>query len=337
MEYIKGIIASLTFRRFFILFLICVLLISLKGMLNLILLTFLITYIMNSLQRNITKNLNKWIRINYRVVVIVIYLLLIISFVTGISNLLPKIVEQVKAVSNEIINLYNSPQVDSLPDSITSALDSLDLQSYAKEGLGYLLKIGDWGKTFFLSLLLSLFFLLEKDRIIRFTSKFKKSKISWFYNEVEYFGKKFVVSFGKVIEAQILIAISNTILTTIGLWIMGFPYLFALSITVFLLSLIPVVGVIISMVPLSLIALQVGGVIMIVYVGIMIIVIHLIESYFLNPRFMSSKTKLPMFYSFIILIFSEHYLGIWGLIIGVPIFVFLLDLLDVNKEDELSS
>ncbi|NEW07686.1 AI-2E family transporter [Paenibacillus sp. SYP-B3998] len=335
MEYIKSILSSLTFRRFFILFLICGLLISLKSMLNLMLLTFLITYIMNSLQSYVTKKLNRFIKINYRVVVITIYLLLIISFVTGISNLLPKIVDQVKAVSNELINLYNSPEDNSLPDSINSALDSLDLQSYAQQGLGYLLKLGDWGKTFFLSLLLSLFFLLEKDRIVRFTSKFKGSKIAWFYNEVEYFGKKFVVSFGKVIEAQILIAISNTILTTIGLWALGFPYLFALSITIFVLSLIPVVGVIISMIPLSLIGLQIGGVIMIVYVGIMIIVIHLIESYFLNPRFMSSKTKLPMFYSFVILIFSEHYLGIWGLIIGVPIFVFLLDILDVNKADEL--
>ncbi|MBB3068520.1 putative PurR-regulated permease PerM [Paenibacillus baekrokdamisoli] len=292
---------------------------------------------MNSLQSNVRRIINRFFKINYQAVIIIIYVLLIIVFVAGISNLLPKIVDQIKAVSNELIKLSNSPEFNSLPDSITSALDSLDLQSYAQQGFGFLLKLSDWGKTFFLSLLLSLFFLLEKERIVRFTSKFKTSKISWFYNEAEYFGKKFVVSFGKVIEAQFLIAITNTLLTTIGLWILGFPYLFALSITVFILSLIPVVGVIISMIPLSLIGLQIGGVMMIVYVGIMIIVIHLIESYFLNPRFMSSKTKLPMFYSFVILIFSEHYLGVWGLIIGVPIFVFLLDILDVNKTDELSS
>ena len=34
-----------------------------------------------------------------------------------------------------------------------------------------------------------------------------------------------------------------------------------------------------------------------------------------------------------ILIFSEHFLGIWGLIIGIPIFIFLLDVLDINNED----
>lgn len=34
------------------------------------------------------------------------------------------------------------------------------------------------------------------------------------------------------------------------------------------------------------------------------------------------------------LIFSEHFFGIWGLIIGIPIFVFLLDILDVVNNEE---
>lgn len=154
---------------------------------------------------------------------------------------------------------------------------------------------------------------------------------------MEYFSRKFIVSFGKVIEAQILIAIFNTIFTTIGLWILGFHYLVALSIVVFLLSLIPVAGVIISLIPLSIIGLQLGGVMMVVYLIVMIMVIHAFESYFLNPRLMSSKTKLPMFYTFVILIFSEHFFGIWGLIIGVPVFVFLLDILDVNYREETAA
>lgn len=36
-----------------------------------------------------------------------------------------------------------------------------------------------------------------------------------------------------------------------------------------------------------------------------------------------------------ILIFSEHFLGIWGLIIGIPIFIFLLDVLDVNNDEPI--
>ena len=65
----------------------------------------------------------------------------------------------------------------------------------------------------------------------------------------------------------------------------------------------------------------------------MIAVIHAIEAYILNPKLMSSKTDLPIFYTFIVLIFSEHFFGVWGLIIGIPIFVFLLDILEVTNTD----
>ncbi|MEE5730434.1 AI-2E family transporter, partial [Streptococcus pneumoniae] len=70
------------------------------------------------------------------------------------------------------------------------------------------------------------------------------------------------------------------------------------------------------------------------YIVLVIFAIHAIETYFLNPKLMSAKTELPIFFTFTVLIFSEHFFGIWGLIIGIPIFVFLLDILDVtNKED----
>jgi len=60
-------------------------------------------------------------------------------------------------------------------------------------------------------------------------------------------------------------------------------------------------------------------------------VIHLIETYFLNPQFMSSMTHLPIYFTFVVLIVSEELIGTWGLIIGIPIFVFFLDILGVHS------
>ncbi|MNE67613.1 hypothetical protein D3C80_1632300 [compost metagenome] len=105
--------------------------------------------------------------------------------------------------------------------------------------------------------------------------------------------------------------------------------MFALAIMIFLLGLIPVMGVIISLIPLCAIAFKIGGLIKIVYVLVMIAVVHAVETYFLNPKFMSDKTHLPIFYTFLILLFSEHFLGVWGLIVGVPIFMFFLDIIEV--------
>ena len=102
---------------------------------------------------------------------------------------------------------------------------------------------------------------------------------------------------------------------------------------IFLLGLIPVAGVIISLFPLCMIAYNIGGIMYVVYILVIVTVIHALESYVLNPKFMSQKTNLPIFYTFMVLIFSEHFLGVWGLIIGIPIFIFLLDVLDVTSDE----
>ncbi len=62
----------------------------------------------------------------------------------------------------------------------------------------------------------------------------------------------------------------------------------------------------------------------------MICIVHAVETYILNPKLMSNRTKLPVCFVFIILLVGEHYLGVWGLLIGVPIFMFLMDILGVK-------
>ena len=79
------------------------------------------------------------------------------------------------------------------------------------------------------------------------------------------------------------------------------------------------------------VAYSVGGLRDVIYILIMICVIHALEAYVLNPKFMSSKTELPIFYTFIVLLVAEHFFGTWGLIVGVPIFTFLLDILGVKS------
>ncbi|ALS23005.1 MULTISPECIES: AI-2E family transporter [Paenibacillus] len=331
MENIKRFFLNLTVRRFLIILVICLLLFSIRDMLNLILLTFLFIYIMNSLQHFLTKQINKYIPVNSKVIIILLYLILVTTIVIGIINYLPKLYVQIKQLKATLIGLSHLPvPQDELSQYVYKTIKDLDLQSYVRQGFEYILKISNWGTTFVLAIVLSFVFILEKNRIAAFTSRLKNSKISWLYEELEYFGKKFVLSFGKVLEAQLLIATCNTIFTVTGLWILGYPYLFALTIMIFLLSLVPVVGFLVSLIPLSIIGYAIGGYLMVIYVLSMIAVLHFLEGYFLNPKLMSSKVNLPMFYTFIILIFSEHYLGTWGLIVGIPIFIFLLDMLDVD-------
>gem|GEM_PF-820724 len=59
---------------------------------------------------------------------------------------------------------------------------------------------------------------------------------------------------------------------------------------------------------------------------LLISVVHAVEAYYLNPKIVSSYTKLPLSLTFLILILSEYLLGFVGLVIGVATFYFLLEI-----------
>lgn len=309
-----------------------------RSIFNLILLTFMITYLVNSLQSLLVKQINKVIKVNPTIITIIIYMFMSVSVVLLLVKYIPIAISESILILDKMEYIKFPRATKGVMVYLTPILEQIDIASYAKSGIQsimlFVTDFGKWSLNFFMALLLSFIFILEKDDILKFIYKFKKSKISVEYNYFNYFGNNFLNSFGKVIQAQIMIAITNTILSVIGLTIMGFPQLFALAFMIFILSLVPVAGVFISLIPLCLIAFKIGGIIKVVFVLIMIFIIHAIESYILNPKLMSDTTHLPIFFTFVTLIVSEHFMGIWGLLLGIPIFIFILDIIGVDLGDK---
>lgn len=340
-EEIIRIMKSSGIKRLFILLILIALLFAMRSMIHLLLITFILTYLVDRLHSFIHLQLNKWFRVNYRVTVLLLYAVLLLVIAGGTYNYLPQVIPQIKQLVNSVILFYNQKlylhyDFEFMP-YITDYLQQVNIASYLNQGFEFVIKslsdISQWGTRAIISFILSLFFILEKRKVKQFTVKFRRSKLGFMYNELAYFGNKFLYSFGKVIEAQFLIAFVNCLLSIICLCLMGFPHLFSLAIMIFLLGLIPVMGVIVSLFPLCAIAFTIGGIVKVIYVIMMVIIVHALEAYILNPKLMSAKVHLPIFYTFAVLIIAEHFLGIWGLILGIPIFMFFLDLIEVNVKE----
>ena len=341
MPNMMQVLKSQVFKRFITLLIVFIFLYAMKGMLSLMLLTFVFTYLINNVSKFLINKLEDKIRINYKVMILTVSLFVTAMLFIIIIDFLPLVVKEFNQVVRQIREIYSSPQSNQVINLIKEKLNQIYGSIFSTEGMSYIIvsisNIGRMGINIIIALILSIFFLLEKDKIIQFTSKFRESKISAICSELEFFWEKFTSSFGKVIEVQIVIAIINGILSTIGLGIIGFHHLLGFGMMVMLMGLIPVAGVIISLVPLSIVAFNNGGLIQVVYVLIMIVLLHAIEAYILNPKLMSSKTKLPIFYTLSILIVSEHIAGVLGLIVGIPVFMFILDIIEVpyfNKNNE---
>ncbi len=332
---INKLFQSSGFKRILIFALLVIIIYALKDMINLILFTFIFTFLMDRL----VIFLSKKIPINRKILVITSYASVVGLLSWGLIKYLPMIVGEITQLIKQLTAFYTSKHDNIILNFIVSRLEEIQISNYLERGftfiITYFTDISTFSLQILIALLMSLFFLLEKPRLIEFTKKFKTSKVASIYAEIEFFSSKFVRTFGKVIEAQLIIAVVNCVLTTIALWIMDFPQLGGLSIMIFFLGLIPVAGVIISLIPLTIIGYSIGGLMTVLYVFLAIMVIHAIEAYILNPNLMSSKTNLPVFYTFLVLIFSEHFFGVWGLIIGIPVFVFILDVLEVTDNDKV--
>ncbi|ADL52847.1 protein of unknown function UPF0118 [Clostridium cellulovorans 743B] len=294
---------------------------------NLVIFTFIFSYLMYNLQKHIASKLH----LPRTVVIIVLYVVIIGLMGFIIFRYTPEIIEEVQIIYGEISKIE-------IPDSWSEYIEFLTKQiNISKSYETFMNTVVITGKALLkgslnllISLILSMLFVLDIERVKKFLYKFKASKVSRIYNRLEYFGTNFINSFGKVIQAQFLIALVNSILSIIALWIMGFPQLIGLGFMIFVLSFIPVAGVIISLIPLSLIAFKIGGVTKLISVIIMIALLHSFESYVLNPKLISDKTSLPIFFIFAILILGKEFMGMWGLLLGIPLFIFILDILDVK-------
>ncbi|MBI3097852.1 MAG: AI-2E family transporter [Planctomycetes bacterium] len=128
---------------------------------------------------------------------------------------------------------------------------------------------------------------------------------------------------GRAFQAQAMIAVANTILTLVGMLILGIPHVMVLSLIVFVCSFIPVLGVVLSSIPISLVGLNEGGFELVLYVIVLILIIHAIEAYILNPKIYGAHLRMNPVIVLVILLIGEHLAGVWGLLLGVPVCYYL--------------
>ena len=326
-------IDNVPLRRFVVLALLIWVLYLMRGMLSAILLTFIFTYIVVHWVRFV----QRWIpRLPSLLVVLATYVVLIAAVYFAVTKYLPLLITQIVKMVNSVLKFYQSQDGSWLIKQLNHYISAKTVTAQVKHGINLafstLTSLTKMAVTFFMSFILSFFYTIELKQMYSFSRLFLTSDLfSWLFEDIYYFGKKFVNTFGVVLEAQFFIALCNTALTTICLMFMHMPQILALALMVFIFSLVPVAGVIISLIPLSMVGYSVGGIRDVIYIIIMIIASHALESYVLNPKFMSSRTELPIFYTFVVLLVSDKLSGTWGLIVGVPIFTFLLDIMGVKS------
>ena len=139
--------------------------------------------------------------------------------------------------------------------------------------------------------------------------------------ELDVRARTFYRSFSRVIGAQIIISIINTVLTAVFLLWNGYPYKTVLVAFTFLCGLLPILGNIISNTLIVGVSFTLSPNMALVAL-IFLIAVHKLE-YFLNSKIIGDRIKNPMWLTLIGLVLGEKLMGIPGMILAPVVLHYL--------------
>lgn len=334
---------------------------ALRDFLVLFFVTFLFAYIFLELWTYLAHQIHHWgetgrqdtphkIAQKYataNIVISILYIIFISIVVFIFVNIVPQIGSEIQRFLGEsskiasqwqdfVSKIEESTNLDLGLNSLVSDFVSSDnLESIGKNAITYVTNAGIIFTKFLIALILSYLFIIDRKRIERFLAQIRNGNFRFLYDEWAIIARKVGTGFGLIFKAQSIIALVNAILTTVWLIVISFfhgegafPFIFTLSLIVFICGFIPVFGTFLSGIPIIILGYWYGEFSVVLACVAMIGVVHLVEAYYLNPKIVSSYMHFPIFITFVILLISEHAFGLIGLLIGIPFFSVILGLIE---------
>lgn len=181
---------------------------------------------------------------------------------------------------------------------------------------------------FVLAIMFSGFLLYNKETVFRQVRRFvealvgekrtrKASEVLRLTNNV----------FGKFVLGQVTEAIILGVLCFIGMLIFGMDYALLISTIIAVTALVPILGSFIGTIPCALILLVIDPM-QAVWFVVFIIVLQQLEGNFIYPRVVGNAIGLSGLWVLVSLIVGGGLFGIWGMLLGTPIFAVLYHLID---------
>lgn len=271
-------------------------------------------------------------RLSILTLYIIVFLLIIILF----NVILPVVIESVVDLVNNIqgyfdiaIEKYNSLPEDSIlkgevvKDTINN-IQNINIKQYFQldKLVGYVisaLNIVTSLFDIFVSIVVSIYVLSERDEILKFLKKCANAmfKEKTYKNMDKYFNNSNQIFF-KFIASQFLDAVVVGVLVTIAMSIMGIKYAPLLGFFIGLFNMIPYVGAIIAVAISAIITLITGGISQAIWMIIVVIILQQIDANIINPNIIGQSLKVsPLLVIFAITV-GGAYFGMLGMFLAVP-------------------
>lgn len=275
------------------------------------------------------------------------YLSFFLLIAAILSLLVSSVSSQLKLADfDDIINLYNgySQTVNDFYTTVMDKLSLLDISSdqlaskleafmggllgiVQKIAIGALSSIGSLTgsvSTFFFSLIISIYFSMDGESIIKYLSKIY---FALFSEKTNLHTKLLLADADKVfsgyIRGQLIDVFIMMILISLSLSIIGVKFAIVIGIVAGLANLVPYFGPIVAYLATGLVCLINGDYRQLVIAIIALVIIQFLDGNVIGPRLLSQQIDIHPLMVIIFLIIGGAVFGMMGMLLAVPVGSFL--------------
>jgi predicted PurR-regulated permease PerM len=229
------------------------------------------------------------------------------SQVANFTNGLPAFVDTTMKALRDV------PYGNQLADSVTSQASTLINSSTLSDAAGLVGALGSAAFNVLVIVIIAGFVAYNAHTYKRVVSTFAPTRIDG--DALLQVTKTAVVWW---MLARIVSMVLVGVLTYVGLWLLGIPFAFTLAVITALISFVPNIGPILSVIPAALVALSVGPA-YVLYVGLLYLGIQTLESNFLTPIIQERAVSTPPGLLLALQLLFAVWLGIVGLLLAAPL------------------
>ncbi len=250
-------------------------------------------------------------------VTLLLLVLVGLSIWAGAASLVERVNDLRHTLPERIAAWRDLPMVQDLRSHLHDTDKILEhTQSYAADAVGWLAALGHAAVYVTIGFILAVVYRLELHQIESFQQGLPpRTLLATLARWLGHLADAVTVT----LQLQLIVAACNALLTLPVLLLLRIDHIAALVLLIFMSSLVPVVGNLLSGAVLTLMAWQSQGWLGVgIFLGLTAI-LHKIESYYLNPRLTARHVHLPGFILILSLLAWEHLLGFVGLFVSFPV------------------
>ncbi len=331
------------------------------GILQPFIIGFVMAYLLNFILVFIEDKMNKidsLKNLKYKskrgISIIITYTVAFLIIYVFIQFVLPQLVDSVSGLVNDIPTYVNNVSV--LLDDITKKTnldpEYLDLAvNKWNEFVSYVIKIATnllpvLGNTVMtiasslwnivIGLIVSIYLLIDKEKFCALSKKITYAVFNKEHAEIAVdLAHRTNDTFGKFLSGKILDSAIIGVLTFVLLTIFNMPYKLLLSVIIGITNIIPFFGPFFGAIPSAVIILFVDPS-KVLWFLVLIFIIQQLDGNVIGPKILGDSIGISAFWILFSLLVAGKFLGLVGMIIGVPLFAIIYSIIKDIVESKLS-